>query len=487
MVWGLPLDVTLVLLGAFLIVAILASKASARLGVPALVLFIAIGMLAGSDGPGGIAFDDYGLAKTLGSVALGAILFAGGLDTEWESVKTVLRPGLALSTLGVAASAGLVGWFGHTFLGLGWLEGLLLGSIISSTDAAAVFGVLRSRAIRLRHRVTPLLELESGTNDPLAVFLTASCTQLLTDPSRSPISLVPEFLVQMPIGFLIGYSGGLLGVWFFNHVRLEYDGLFPVASIALMCLIFGGAHAAGGNEFLAIYIAGLTMSRRNFLHKIGLLQFHDGLAWLMQIVMFLTLGLLAFPSRLVEVSLAGLALSAFLIFVARPLSVFLALLPFAMKKRAKFVVSWAGLRGAVPIILATFPMMSGVPNAEFLFDLIFFVVLTSVIIQGTTLPWVSRRLDMVEEPSPAAADLDRATAPELLEVVLSRKAPVVGKMVVQVSLPKSALIVLLKRDGQNYIPRGSTVLAEGDVLMVATRKEDQREIQVLLTGSGDVG
>lgn len=476
------MELALVLVGAFLLLSVIASKASAKLGIPALILFIALGMLAGSDGPGGIAFEDYGLAKAIGTFALGAILFAGGLDTDWGLIKGVLRPGLALSTLGVVFSTAIVGWFGHAFLGLSVVEGLLLGSIVSSTDAAAVFSVLRTRDIRLRHRVVPLLEFESGTNDPLAVFLTIGCTQLLSNPSLTPLSLIPELLIQMPVGFLLGWAAGRFGVWVLNHARLEYDGLYPVVSIALMCLTFGGAHLVHGNEFLAIYVAGITMGRQNFLRKVSLLQFHDGIAWLMQIVMFLVLGLLAFPTRLLEVALSGLGLSAFLIFVARPLSVFLALSFSRMKKRAKLAVAWAGLRGAVPIVLATFPMMAGVPKAEFLFDLVFFVVLTSVIVQGTTLPTVSKYLKIVQDGQAEPANLKRARHSELLEVVLGPESEAVGKMLVEISLPKTALVVLLKREGESYIPRGATVLAARDVLVIATRKEDGQDIRALLHG-----
>ncbi len=482
MVPGLTMELALVLLGAFLLLSVVASKASAKLGVPALVLFIGLGMLAGSDGPGGIAFEDYGLAKAIGTFSLAAILFAGGLETDWEAMKSVWRPGLALSTLGVLISAALVGWFGHAFLGLSVVEGMLLGAVVSSTDAAAVFGVLRSRAVRLRYRVTPLLEFESGTNDPLAVFLTVGCTQLLSIPGLTPLSLIPELLIQMPVGFLVGWAAGHFGVWVLNHARLEYDGLYPVVTVALMCLTFGGAHLVHGNEFLAVYIAGLTMGRHNFLKRVTILQFHDGLAWLVQIVMFLALGLLAFPSRLGEVALAGLGLSAFLIFVARPISVFLSLAFSRMKKRAKLAVAWAGLRGAVPIILATFPMMAGVPNAELIFDIVFFVVLTSVIVQGTTLPAVSRLLKIMRQGEAEAPDLTRAKDSDLLEVVLGPESEAVGKMLVQLPLPKTALVVLLKRGGESYIPRGATVLAGGDVLVVATRREDRQEIRTLLQG-----
>lgn len=481
---GLTTELTLVLVGAFLLLSVLASKASSKLGIPGLLLFIAIGMLAGSDGPGRIAFDDYALTKVIGTLALACILFAGGLDTDWKVIRPVLWRGLSLSTVGVLTSAILVGFFAHRFLGLSLLEGLLLGAIVSPTDAAAVFGVLRSRSINLRHRITPLLEFESGTNDPLAVFLTAGLTHLLANPDEGAATLLAGLLTQMPIGLAIGLVSGEFAVTLINRIRLEYDGLYPVITIAVLSMTFGGAHLVGGNEFLAVYVAGLTMGRKNFLHKLSLLQFHDGLAWLMQIVMFLALGLLSYPSQLVQVAGAGIALSLFLVFVARPVSVFISLAFTRMKKRAKFVVAWAGLRGAVPIILATFPLMAGEPKAPLMFNLVFFVVLISVIVQGTTLPLVCRWFGVLQKGPDESKELKRAQGSELLKVALGPGSEAIGKMMVQLPLPRTALAVLLLRDGERYIPKGSTTLREGDVLYIATRKEDEAELRAMFSGKG---
>lgn len=481
---SLTTELALVLVGAFLLLGVLASKASSKLGIPGLLLFIGIGMLAGSDGPGGIAFDNFALTKVIGTLALACILFAGGLDTDWNAIRPVLWRGLSLSTVGVLASALMVGFFAHWFLGLSLLEGLLLGAIVSPTDAAAVFGVLRSQGLNLRHRIAPLLEFESGTNDPLAVFLTAGLTHLLANPGEGAATLLTAFLTQMPIGLVIGVAAGEIAVRLINRIRLEYDGLYPVITIALLSLTFGGAHLMGGNEFLAVYVAGLTMGRKNFLHKLSLLQFHDGLAWLMQIVMFLALGLLSYPSQLAQVAGAGIALSLFLVFVARPVTVFISLALTRMTKRAKFVVAWAGLRGAVPIILATFPLMAGEPKAPLMFNLVFFVVLVSVMVQGTTLPFVCRWLGVLQKSPVESKELRRAKGSELLEVTLGAGSEAVGKMMVQLPLPRTALAVLLKRDGERYIPKGGTVLREGDVLLIATRKEDEGELRAMFTGKG---
>nr|MBA3715657.1 potassium/proton antiporter [Pyrinomonadaceae bacterium] len=299
-----------------LLLSILASKASGRLGVPALLLFLAVGMLAGSEGPGGIPFDDAYAAQFLGVVALVFILFAGGLDTAWEDVRPVFGKAVALSTVGVLVTAALVGLFAWGVLGFSPLAGLLLGAIVSSTDAAAVFAVLRARSVGLKGEIKPLLELESGSNDPMAVFLTAGLTGLLVNQNSSVIGLIPMFFQQMALGTALGYGLGRGMVFVINRMRLEYEGLYPVFTLALVVLTYGATASLGGNGFLAVYIAGLVMGNNDFIHKQSLIRFHDGLAWLMQIAMFLTLGLLVFPSRLVPIVGVGLLVALFLMFVA---------------------------------------------------------------------------------------------------------------------------------------------------------------------------
>lgn len=477
------MDVLLVLAAAFLVASVLASKASAKLGIPALVLFIALGMFAGSEGPGGIPFTDAALTQSIGTTALAFILFAGGLDSHWPAVKPILWRGIALSTIGVLASTGLVALFAHQFLGFDMLESLLLGAIVSSTDAAAVFGVLRTGNIQLKRRLVPLLEFESGTNDPMAVFLTVSLIGLSQNPERNPLALAPSFLLSMGVGSVVGIAVGHAAVWLINRINLEYDGLYPAITSAALFLAFGGAHLISGSGFLAVYILGLVMGSRTFLHKIGLVQFHDGVAWLMQITMFLALGLLVFPSQLLMVIGAGLSLSLFLILFARPVSVFLSL-PLArkMKKRERLFVSWAGLRGAVPIILATFPLLAGIPKAGLIFNLVFFVVLTSVVFQGTTLVAVAKLLGVVLPDTHVTPDAALVGESNLVRVVLPEGSSLAGKRVVELGLPATALIVLLQRGKQPYIPRGATVLRVGDELLVATRKDDIDELRLFLEG-----
>ncbi len=468
-----------ILLGVsiLLLFSIISSKASGRLGVPALVLFLFVGMFAGSEGIGGIPFDDAQLAQSLGVVALIFILFAGGLDTEWASVRPVLGRALALSTIGVAVTAALVGLFTTFVLGFSLLEGALLGCIVSSTDAAAVFAVLRSKGVGLKGEVKPLLELESGSNDPMAVFLTIGLTNLLLNPAASLIGLVPMFVQQMAVGALFGYAMGRVMVFAINRLRLGYEGLYPVLTLALVLLTFGGTALLGGNGFLAVYLAGLVMGNKTFLRKRSLIGFHDGLAWLMQIAMFITLGLLVFPSRLVPVIGVGLLVALFLIFVARPVSVFLTLHFSKMNIREKTMISWVGLRGAVPIILATFPLLAGAPQAETIFNLVFFIVLTSVLLQGTSLPVVARLLG-VDAPMPEKHKYPLEFVPtkdlksELVEVPIPHHSIAVGQRIVDLGIPQGALIALVSRGDEFIVPNGATALEAGDTLLVLAGKDD---------------
>ncbi|MFY9233668.1 MAG: potassium/proton antiporter [Fimbriimonadaceae bacterium] len=466
----------------FLLISILASKLSAKLGVPALIVFIGLGMLAGSEGPGGIAFADYKLANTLGMILLGFILFASGMDTSWEMVRPVAWRALSLATIGVAMTAGLVGLFAHYVLGFSIIEGLLLGAIVAPTDAAAVFSVLRTRGLTLKHRVTPLLEFESGANDPVAVILTVGLVDLIANPERSVWPLVPSFLQQMPIGIAVGIAISMATVWLINHLRLEYDGLYPVLTLASAGGAYGAAYLLGGNGFIAVYVAGIVLGSKVFLHKIALTHFHDGLAWLFQIIVFTALGLLVFPSQLVPIIGSGILLALFMTFIARPAAVFISLAFARMGRRTRFFVAWAGLRGAFPIILGTFPLLAGLERGYQIFNLVFFVVVASVLMQGTTLRLVARKLGMLSG-SGSEDDLTPASQSDLLEITLADESPAVGKQVVELGLPSTALIVLLKREEGNYIPRGSTILMSGDELLVATRREDRDELAMRLRGS----
>jgi potassium/hydrogen antiporter len=358
----MPVENLLLIASMLLLISIVASKASGRLGVPALLMFLVIGMLAGSEGPGGIYFDDPWLAQLVGVVALAFILYDGGLSTEWQVIRPVFRKGISLSTMGVLVSTITVGLFANVVLNFSLIEGLLLGAIVSSTDAAAVFSILRSRDVRLKGRLEPLLELESGSNDPMAIFLTIGLTSLLVDPSGKLIDLVPMFFQQMALGIVLGFGLGKGMVFVVNRLKLGYEGLYPVLTVTLVLLAYGATASLGGNGFLAVYLTGLVMRNTDFLHRRSVMNFHDGLAWLMQIAMFLTLGLLVFPSQLILVIGAGLLVSGFLILVARPASVFTSLLFSSMAPREKIMVSWVGLRGAALLFWQLSPWLQAFPR-----------------------------------------------------------------------------------------------------------------------------
>lgn len=479
-----------------LLASVFASKASGRLGVPALVVFLGLGMLAGSEGIGGIAFEfeNAVVAQQLGVVALVFILFAGGLETDWHHVRGVVRPAAALATVGVLLTSVIVGWATHLIAGLSLLEGMLLGAIVSSTDAAAVFAILRSRGVRLRRDLASLLELESGSNDPMAVFLTTIVLQMLLTPSTSFGSAVLAFAQQMTLGAVGGILFGYLAVRMVNRVRLEYQGLYPVLTIALVLLTYGATALVGGNGFLAVYVLGIAMARENYVQRRTIMRFHDGLAWLMQIAMFVALGLLVFPSQLPPVAGTAIAIAAVLMLVARPAAVLLTLAPTRIPLREKLLVSWVGLRGAVPIILATFPLVAGVPAATFIFNVVFFIVFASVLLQGTTIAFAARRLRLDEsEPaggSPAAVHLAGRgeSAVVTLEVEPSSRAD--GRRVVELGWPRETLILVLYRGNEFFVPNGATVLASGDRLVVLTSKatlEHLRETLVSRAGGDDVG
>jgi cell volume regulation protein A len=388
-------DEWLLISSVLLLLSILAWKVSSRLGIPALLLFLGIGMLAGSDGPGGIYFDDALVAQSVGVVALAFILFAGGIETEWQVVRPALWGALSLSTIGVLVTAVVVAVFALFLLHVSFLEGLLLGAIISATDAAAVFSVLGARNLQLTGKLLPLLELESGTNDPMAVFLTLGLIRLLTNPHESVFGVILLFVQQMGVGVVLGLLIGGAAIWLLKHLQLDVEGLYRVFTIALVLFTYGLTAILGGSGFLAVYLVGLLLGNSSVQRVDRLSRFHDGLAWLMQIAMFLILGLLVFPSRLPAVVGSGLLITGVVVFLARPVSVFIALFPMNMSWQEKLFVSWVGLRGAVPIVLATFPLLAGLPKASLLFDLVFFVVLVSVLIQGASAPVVARWLGVI--------------------------------------------------------------------------------------------
>ncbi len=462
---------------ALLVLSVIASKFSDRYGVPALLLFLALGMLAGSDGPGGIYFDDPALAQFIGVVSLVFILFSGGLDTRYKQIRPVLKQGLSLATLGVLFTALTMAGIVYLLLAFSPLEAFLFGAIVSSTDAAAVFSVLRAQSIHLRGRLKPLLELESGANDPLAVFLTVSAIQWLTQPGEfTPLSALGALLWQMGLGAALGLALGWAMLQILNRFQLANHGLYPVLSLGMVLLCYGVVTVVGGNGFLAVYLAGITLGKHDFIHKRSLLQFHDGVGWLMQIVMFLTLGLLVFPSRLPQVAGVGLLAAAGLIFIARPLGVFIALLAARMGWREKLFISWVGLRGAVPIVLATFPLLAGLPNADQIFNIVFFVVLASVLLQGNTLAGAARLLGLAAKPPrqrafPIGYVPMEGVKGRMREMTLADDSPVAGQKIVDLHLPDDFLVILVAREQEFIIPSGGLEIQPGDVWLVLSEPE----------------
>lgn len=462
----------IILIGSILLfISILAGKTSLKTGVPTLIFFVIVGMLAGSEGIGGISFNNPKVAKFVGIIALNFILFAGGIDTDWKMIRPVLWKGVLLSTLGVFLTAFLVGFFVYLVTDFTLLEGMLLGSIVSSTDAAAVFSILRSKGMGLKGSLRQTLELESGSNDPMAYFLTITFTMLIINQDKSFIDVIPLFLVQFAVGALVGLAMGKAGQFIINRIRLDYDGLYPILVIALMLFTFSFTEYIKGNGFLAVYLAALYLGNRDLIHKKSIIRAFDGFAWLMQIVLFLTLGLQVFPSEIVAIAGIGLMISLFLILAARPISIFATLAFFRVKMREKLFISWVGLRGAVPIVFATIPLLAGISKSGMIFNIVFFISMTSVLIQGTTLPRIARLLhvalpESIRRRSPLDIALTEDFKSEFLEIDISATSSASGKKVMDLGFPKKSLIVMIKRGGKYLTPNGSTVIEPGDKLLI---------------------
>jgi len=408
------------------------------------------------------------------------------METKWESIRPVIWKGVSLSTLGVLLTAASIGIFVHLVTDLSILEGLLLGSIVSATDAAAVFSILRTRKIGLKGNLRPLLELESGSNDPMAYILTISFTYLIANGDATIAKLIFRFLIEMAIGGILGIALGWLMGYAINKVALETEGLYPVLIMAMIFFTFAITDLAGGNGFLAVYLSALVLGNTNFLHKKSIIRFYDGQAWLMQIIMFLTLGLLVFPSRIAPIAGTGILIALALIFLARPIGVFVSLSFFKMRLREKLFISWVGLRGAVPIVFATYPLIAGVAKADLIFHLVFFISASSVLLQGYTLPLVAKWLKVtVPQKAKKITEYDMevydTVKSELVEVILPGNSQAVGRAIVKLKIPKSALIVLLVRDGKYIQPNGSTILEENDkLLLLANNKSALHEIYQVL-------
>lgn len=468
----------ILLIGSLLLlISILAGKTSYKFGVPTLILFLLVGILAGSEGIGKIHFNDPQIAQFIGIVSLNFILFSGGLDTSWKSIKPVVWQGVSLSTLGVlltALSVGVFVWFITDFT---IYEGLLLGAIVSSTDAAAVFSILRSKNLALKSNLRPTLELESGSNDPMAYFLTIAFLGLVLNQDKSIYSIIPLFLQQILIGAALGFLFGKLSKKLINRIRLDFEGLYPVLAIALMFIVFSATNFLGGNGFLAVYLSAVYLGNHDIIHKRTIMKMFDGLAWLMQIVLFLTLGLLVYPSHVLPVVGIGIFVSVFLILIARPLSVFISLMFFKMKMRRRFYISWVGLRGAVPIVFATYPLLAGIEKADMIFNIVFFVSLSSVLVQGTSLSLIAKWLHVAlpgkEKPkSPVDTFLNDGAKSFIREIVIPENNHSVGKAIVDLKFPRKAIIAMISRNDKFITPNGATEIEPNDMLIILTEDQD---------------
>lgn len=479
--------------------SIIAGKAGSLFGVPALLLFLVVGMLCGSDGLG-FPFDNARVAHAVGTVALCIILFSGGMDTKFANIRPVLRQGITLATLGVLLTAGITGVAVWWVLGLtmesaqvGLLSSLLLAAVMSSTDSASVFSILRSKGLTLKNNITPTLELESGSNDPMAYILTTTLIGLInTGESISYFAIVLSLVLQLAIGLAVGFALGKLAVLAINRLRIDNQSLYSILVLTFCLFIFSLTYFAKGNGYLAVYVGGLVIGNSRFVHKRTVLNFFDGMAWMSQLIMFLMLGLLVVPHELLGVALPSLIISLVMIFVARPISVFASLLPFRrMPRKDKLFVSWVGLRGAVPIIFAIMALAAEVPHAQLIFNIVFFCTLISLVIQGTTLSKMAVWLGLSRKPktlrTPKSFDVEFSDDVKSITTEISIKPEVLahGHRLMDMPLPDKTLVVLVRRGDRFFVPTGKTELQVNDKLLIITDDMDALDQTVKNMNIGD--
>jgi cell volume regulation protein A len=469
--------------GGILAVSVAVALGAAKSGLPVLVAFLGLGMLLGSDGPGGIEFDDARLAREVGVVALAAILYEGGLSTSWRRLREVAGPAVLLSTVGVVVTAGVTGAAARGLFDLSWTASLLLGSVVASTDAAAVFATLRHT--RLRRGLARTLEAESGANDPVAIALTLGLIAWIERPDYGGGDLALLLARQLGLGLVIGVALSLLAMWVFARIPPSIGAFVPVASVATAALAYGAADVAHGSGFLAVYLVGLAVGSTPSRYRSQLVAFHVGVAYVAQVALFIVLGLLVFPSRLPHVALASIGLTAVLIFVARLVAVWASTAPLGrFDRRERLLLGWAGLRGAVPIVLGTFVLSSHVGSADTIFNAVFFVVLASAALQGTTLEWLAKKLGLLRPAARAEAPIEVTRdwhSLNLVEFAVAADHAIAGSAVRELGLPRETLVVVLVRGDQAIPPRGGTTIEPGDVLFVLAPDGKGPELEDVFT------
>lgn len=435
-----------------------------------------------------IYFDSAYLTQLFGILALIVILFEGGLQTKWTNMKKVIAPSATLATVGVLITTVIIGALAKYILGLSWLEGMLFGAIVGSTDAAAIFAVLGNKNIR--PKLTATLEAESGTNDPMAIFLTISLIQLIQNPDSSFFTLILGFVWQMSLGLVLGLLMGKIAVWIINKINLDSSGLYPVLSMALAVLTYSGTAMLQGSGLLAVYVMAVLVGNSDLTYRHSIFRFNEGFAWMMQILMFILLGLLVFPNQLLSVIWQGLGLSVLLMFVARPIGVFVSMIFMKFNMKEITFISWAGLRGAVPIVLATYPMIAGLENSQLIFNVVFFVVLTSALIQGSTISLLAEKLGLLggkKATAPHTLELVSIgkTNSEIIEIDVEEHSSVEGKEIRNADLPEEALVTAIVRDEKIITPKGQTLIKSGDILYVLLPKAMRKQVKEMFNKKED--
>lgn len=480
----------LLVLGALLLGGVITTKLASRMGVPSLILFILVGMVLGSDITGLIYFDDAWLAQFVGTLALVVILFEGGLQTQWKQLRRVAAPASSLATVGVLVTVAVTGLLAWAVLDLSFPEAMLIGAIVGSTDAAAVFAVIGKQNIRTRLKIT--LEAESGANDPMAVLLTLLMLEWVQAGPPNPWEAVGFLVWQMGLGLIAGLVLGKLAAWAVPRLRLEASGLYPILLLGTAVFTFAATSWLGGSGLVAVYVLAVLLGSLELPYRQSIMRFHEGAAWLSQMAMFFILGLLVFPRQLPPVILPGLFIAGGLILLARPVAVWVSTLGMGFTWQERLLLSWAGLRGAVPIVLATFPLLAGVAQSNLIFNVVFFVVLSSALIQGATISQLAERLGLVEGTTPPQAMTLELVAMEkldvdIVELVLPMGSPAEGKRLAELSLPEKITVSALLRDGQVITPRGSTQLRAGDNLFILAHKKQSHLIRSIFEGAEHSG